>query len=386
MKKILPVFFVTFLLFSCSTTEKQSLPEVVRYDGATISSVREFVQSIEVVKLDHQDSITIGGWNTIQQQDSSFYIGDRQGIGQIYRFNRQGHFLNSIGKTGRAPGEYQNLTDFYISDTANQIYIQSSPDFRLYLYNKQGDFIQQRHNPINAKSLTKKGDNFWWYAGHDNTQQVERVLYADSSLNMIRKFLPLETKIISVTGDPAFTSWKDNRYLIITMDPFIYKIDGDSLQSIVHFDFGKHNITDSFWKSENWMEAFTRLNNNGFFSFRNFFINDDYSITAFTFQMGDTELQSSFVYAIKNLKTNRWDWVCHKVNSPHDQMPNLKESGLDCFSRMKGFTQDGKLMLFLYAHELELLKAEDKALIQNPELLENTDPEMDMFILLCTMK
>ncbi len=124
------------------------------------------------------------------------------------------------------------------------------------------------------------------------------------------------------------------------------------------------------------MEAFTRLNNNGFFSFGNFFINDDYSITAFTFQMGNTERQSSFVYAIKNLNTNHWDWVCHKVNSSQDQMFNLKESGLDCFSHMQGFTQDGKLMLFLYAHEL----------IQNPELLQNADPEMDMFILLCTMK
>ena len=67
-------------------------------------------------------------------------------------------------------------------------------------------------------------------------------------------------------------------------------------------------------------------------------------------------------------------------------MASLKETGLDCFSRMKGFTQDGKLMVFLYAHELELLQSEDKVLIQNPELLENADPEMDMFILLCMMK
>lgn len=130
-EKIVPILIVIFLLFSCSTTEKQNLPELVKYNGATIPSVRELVQSIEVIKLDHQDSITIGNWNTVQQQDSSFYIGNLQGTRLIYKFNRQGHFLNSIGKTGRAPGEYQSLTDFYISDTANQVYIQSAPGFSL---------------------------------------------------------------------------------------------------------------------------------------------------------------------------------------------------------------------------------------------------------------
>lgn len=138
MKKMISVFLVTFLLFSCSTTEKQKLPEIVKYNGATISSVREFIQSIEAVKLDHQDNIIIGSWNVIRQQDSCYYIGDLQGTGLIYRFNRKGHFLDSIGKVGRAPGEYLYLNDFYISDTANQIYVKSFPDFRLYLYDKQG--------------------------------------------------------------------------------------------------------------------------------------------------------------------------------------------------------------------------------------------------------
>ncbi len=107
---------------------------------------------------------------------------------------------------------------------------------------------------------------------------LERVLHVDSSLNILHKFLPLETKAFPISNDPAFTSWKNERYLTITLDPFIYQISGDSLVSIIQFDFGKYNVTPNFWK------------------------------------------------------------------------------------------------------------AEDKALIQNPELLENADPEMDMFILLCTMK
>jgi len=32
------------------------------------------------------------------------------------------------------------------------------------------------------------------------------------------------------------------------------------------------------------------------------------------------------------------------------------------------------------------LTAKDRQLIQNPEILENADPEMDMFLFLCSLK
>lgn len=54
--------------------------------------------------------------------------------------------------------------------------------------------------------------------------------------------------------------------------------------------------------------------------------------------------------------------------------------------KLKGFTQDGKLMIFLSGYELERLTAKDRQLIQNPEILENADPEMDMFLFLCSLK
>lgn len=219
MKKIISVLLVTFSFFSCSTTEKQKLPEIVKYNGETIPSVREFVQSIEVIKLGHHDSITIGGQNFIQQRDSSFYIGDLQGTGLIYRFNRQGHFLNSIGKIGRGPGEYLMMCDFYVSDTANQLYVLSNP-FQLFLYDKQGHFIRQKESQTFALSFTQKDDHFWLYAGFGIMPEGERVLCADSSLNIIRKCLPLATKVSPITNEPAFTSWKNERYLTIALDPF----------------------------------------------------------------------------------------------------------------------------------------------------------------------
>jgi len=43
-------------------------------------------------------------------------------------------------------------------------------------------------------------------------------------------------------------------------------------------------------------------------------------------------------------------------------------------------------MIFLSGYELERLTAKDRQLIQNPEILENADPEMDMFLFLCSLK
>lgn len=55
-------------------------------------------------------------------------------------------------------------------------------------------------------------------------------------------------------------------------------------------------------------------------------------------------------------------------------------------AKMRGFTQDGQLMVFVLTHELGKLTPEDKALISNPEILENMDPDIDMFVFLVQLK
>lgn len=98
-------FLLCALLTGCHAgTSRPELPEMVEYSGPNASSLRTFIESIEVIKLDHRESITVGAYNAIRSDSNSFYVGDMlNGSNLVYRFDRKGEFLDSIGKIGRAP-------------------------------------------------------------------------------------------------------------------------------------------------------------------------------------------------------------------------------------------------------------------------------------------
>ena len=51
-------FLLCALLTGCHAgTSRPELPEMVEYSGPNASSLRTFIESIEVIKLDHRESI-----------------------------------------------------------------------------------------------------------------------------------------------------------------------------------------------------------------------------------------------------------------------------------------------------------------------------------------
>ena len=103
-------FLLCALLTGCHAgTSRPELPEMVEYSGPNASSLRTFIESIEVIKLDHRESITVGAYNAIRSDSNSFYVGDMlNGSNLVYRFDRKGEFLGFYRKnrksTGRIPG------------------------------------------------------------------------------------------------------------------------------------------------------------------------------------------------------------------------------------------------------------------------------------------
>ena len=64
-------FLLCALLTGCHAgTSRPELPEMVEYSGPNASSLRTFIESIEVIKLDHRESITVGAYNAIRSDRS----------------------------------------------------------------------------------------------------------------------------------------------------------------------------------------------------------------------------------------------------------------------------------------------------------------------------
>lgn len=376
-------------LLSCQTPQQQMLPETVRYEKNTLHSLCDLFQSIEVIRLDHQNQITLGEFVHILQRDSSFYIGDLSGTKLIYRFNQKGQFLDSIGKIGRGPGEYIRLKDFFVDDSTNDTFILSYPEIRLSHYDKSGRFLDLKTAPYGAQSFTKIQDRYWVYTGINNGYLPEQIVQLDTALHLIHSSMPLRTKAINVSLG-SFLQWKDQNFLTMAFNPNLYQIQGDSLSPLIHFDYKEKAIPDSYWKTTDPFESVMNLQNNGFCTINAAWVNDRYYLVEHLEQIGSQNVQCHYLYSIKDRKTGKWDWIRQEIpNRPQGEtnqaVPSKNLPPYWYITKIKGFTQDGRLMVMMNGADLDLLTKQDRALLSNPEQLKNTDPEMDVFLFLCSL-
>lgn len=71
--------------------------------------------------------------------DSTVFIVDKK-QGNIFRFDRNGAFINKIGSRGEGPGEFRKLTDVLVDE--NYVYAGNISERKLYCYTHEGVFIK----------------------------------------------------------------------------------------------------------------------------------------------------------------------------------------------------------------------------------------------------
>lgn len=374
MKSLLFILIGLFLS-GCRTTPQQNLPEIVKYGKATMGSLREQMKSIQIIRLDHQDKILFGEEPLIVHRDSSFYIADLKNSRKIYRFNEKGKLLDTIGQEGRGNQEYPHIRDFYVCEDQNDIYILSNPDIRLYQYDKAGNYKGMKLLADYAHSLTMTGNRLWFYSSYNNGYHPEQILSTDTNLTLTGKYLPLETKIFSMFEGRAFSDGYSQTYLKLPFQETVYQVTPDTILPVIRFDFGELNVPQSFWNSDDPIAGFNNLCNNGFIFLKNIHEGKNHILAELLSQKSQGDADVHYYCGIKNKQTNQWEWQRSDTQNPEWYA-----------GKMKGFTKDGHLIVYISAYELEKLSPADRQLITNPEALEHSDPEMDMFLFLCTLK
>lgn len=189
----------------------------------------------------------------------------------LYRFAKNGHLIDTIGKAGRGPGEYDFPYDFYVDENSDNLYIQSSPDVSLYRYHKNGTFIHKKTaTELQGASCTRIGDYFWIYCEHHNNKQ-EKVAKTDRILQLIDTLRSVKDVPFMINSGPLFTQWSGQTFLHEPLSSTISELDADTLREVFFFDFGSYNVSESFWTDSNPISAFENLQAKGFINSRAFF-------------------------------------------------------------------------------------------------------------------
>ena len=154
---------ICFLLSSCSgPRQDDNLMEnknLYSIDLDHSTKERSFVFSsifcdLETIILDSEEKV-IGNIDKIQADDSTIYILDINISKGVFKYSRNGNYIQQIGNIGSGPGEYIKPFDFTLDQKNRIIYILDGPRQRINKYEMTsgkylGHFEINKDDPIRS--------------------------------------------------------------------------------------------------------------------------------------------------------------------------------------------------------------------------------------------
>lgn len=141
-----------YLLLICTligcTSGKKRQASISKVNGVALINLSENVSDapslplsdvaakVEFVCLEDANGALIGDIDKVQVTDDDIWVKHYKDD-RILRFSRLGSFLNMVGSVGQGPGEYVNMSEFFIDENHKEIYIVSN---EILVYDFEGNF------------------------------------------------------------------------------------------------------------------------------------------------------------------------------------------------------------------------------------------------------
>lgn len=109
----------------------------------------EIATNIQYIPMETNIKCLLGQSPRIQITDHYIFISTD--MEHLYRFSRNGKFLNEIGRVGRGPGEYVKIINYIIDEKNENIYVNDSPfGKKIICYNFEGKYLQKFKLDMNS--------------------------------------------------------------------------------------------------------------------------------------------------------------------------------------------------------------------------------------------
>lgn len=173
MKHMFLLLIGVFVLLGCSSNKKQ---EPISKSGIPVINLSEDVSivpslllseaasKVDIVPLEVTDESLLGEIYHLQITENDIWVHHYKDK-CICRFSRSGKFLNKVGKIGQGPGEFIQLSDFFIDEKHREIYIVSASR-GIFVYDFDGNFKRQPTRTIVETMFGSIFNQFMIYNNH----------------------------------------------------------------------------------------------------------------------------------------------------------------------------------------------------------------------------
>ena len=206
----------------------------------------EAVSSMEVIPIETDDTHILGSNVGLCLLRDGFLLYDRRNM-KVYRYSRDGRFLNEIGRRGNSPGEYLSLRNIQV--IGDEIHVFSNPGTEL-IYSLDGNLLgQNKKVPVGfGVFLTETG--LLTYYGYSSPKK-HKVVFTEETTGRESDYLPLDAKLLALDlENDVFGQLPGGGVSIIdSYLPTIYQYKENEVRPYLTFDFGKYSIRQAFYET-----------------------------------------------------------------------------------------------------------------------------------------
>lgn len=255
MLKFISLLMV-LLCFSCSfgkveKTEDDAcvmvdLAGYLESDEDNDLSLSTLIDSLEYVPLQTPDDLPVDILLTVRMTSDGIFVLDRQQ--RLFRFDRQGRFLNLIGGRGEGPAEYVGAVDFEVDETKEAVYVFDIHRKKVKAYRMSGAFWKDIMVPEGVESIALVDDSCFigykpWYRATDGTDQC--MVFGEASGEVETILFARKDKVGEMKVDlfrmPDFSQLSSASRFRMPFESAIYAISEDYVVSKeVEFELGDH--------------------------------------------------------------------------------------------------------------------------------------------------
>jgi hypothetical protein len=219
------------------------------------------IESVQLIELETNEESLIGMPGRIIITENEIFILNIPNIGSsqmnILRFGIDGQFLNSIGHTGKGPGEFMGVNDFFVNKKTEQIELVCSHN-QMLLFKVNGEYSGEIKNPnkIPVNSLIKTNDgNYFIYGGPNNGFDKHRIYLVDSEGEIIKKYLGQETNLSPIANENNFIQSGSEILFRESFNDTIYRLNNEGIVPYYIFDFGNYSLPKDIHLSTDFFSA-----------------------------------------------------------------------------------------------------------------------------------
>ena len=297
----------------------------------------------EMTPLETTDNCLVGREPIVLLFDQQHYFIQDNQQQIVFRFDREGTFINRIGSRGMGPGEYPLIRDLSIDPEVNVVEILA-PDGQMMRYDYDGKFISKQPYDPSFISFIKTGNHYWFFSyqltGND------RLMKVSDAGTVMAKFLPSKTDWAPYM-EKNFEQYGDMITFREIFSHSVYRITDEGPIETTVIDFGRYAIPEHVYKMAQ-MDALNEMSKKDYAMIHKFLENEQFVYL--------------FFYIIPaGLPDNKYGhWLVNKKNgnsvvqifSPDNPLYDMDGANSLTVDGAKILTADNKLIFMAHAHIL----------------------------------